>query len=68
MLFFLPFRLLLCVQVNTTPEAREHVSFLQSILAPYIEGYWCVAVQLRMLWEQQQNIEDLHKGTVKMVV
>ena len=40
------------------------MSFLQSILAPYIEGYWCVAVQLSMLWEQQQNMEMLHKGTV----
>ena len=36
----------LCSQVNTEQWALEHLEFLQSILSPFLEGYWNTTVAL----------------------
>ena len=49
------------LEVNASVESLEHLSFLQTILEPFLESYWLAAYSL-LTMEGQHNEADLVKA------
>ncbi len=46
------------IQVSTKSESLEYLYFLQSVLGPYVEGYWLSACNLVRLLDQDGPEKD----------
>ena len=51
-----------CAQVNTEEWALQHLKFLQSILNPFLEGYWNTIVALLQMESTTEGENSLYKA------
>ena len=49
-------------QVSNSRDAAEHLKFLQSVLGPYLEGYWWLAVELATSEDELPNGQEKDMG------
>ena len=49
-------------QVSNSRDAAEHLKFLQSVLGPYLEGYWWLAVELATSEDELPNGQEKDIG------